>query len=113
MQLGFPARTTAVLHIAGTGIDARWHEEYRENRLNVLSESEREAYQRLRGQREHAKCAEGEQILDRLRTLSRMTDVFDPNRVDNLPSFDAYPVSNEANEKVGADWKGYTTDDLE
>ena len=106
----FPARTTAVLHIAGTGIEARWHEEYRENRLNVLSESEREEYQRLRAQREQAKGADGERILDRLRTLSRQTDVFDPNRVDNLPNFDEYPVSSEANEKVGADWKNYTTD---
>ena len=106
----FPARTLAILHIAGTGIDARWHDEYRENRLNALSESEREEYQRLRAEREHAKGAEGEQILDRLRTLSRRTDVFDPNCVDDLPNFDEYPVSDEANEKVGADWKRYTDD---
>ena len=106
----FPTRTIAVLHIAGTGIDPRWHDEYRENRLNTLSESEREEYQRLRAQREHAKGTEGERILDRLRTLSRKTDVFDPNRVDELPNFDEYPVSSEANEKVGADWKSYTTD---
>ena len=106
----FPTRTIAVLHIAGTGIDARWHDEYRENRLNALSESEREEYQRLRAQREHTKGAEREQILDRLRTLSRKTDVFDPNCVDDLPNFDEYPVSNEANEKVGVDWKRYTED---
>ena len=106
----FPARTVAVLHIAGTGIDDRWHDEYRENRLNALIESEREEYQRLRTQREDAKGAKGERILDRLRTLSRKTDVFDPNCVDNLPSFDEYPISNAANEMVGADWKRYTTD---
>ena len=106
----FPAQTIAVLHIAGTGIDARWHEEYGKNRLNALSESEREEYQRLRVQREQAEGADGERILNRLRTLSRRTDVFDPNQVDNLPTFDEHPVSNEANEKVGADWKGYTTD---
>ena len=106
----FPARTIAVLHIAGTGIDPRWHDEYRENRLNALSESEREEYQRLRAQRERAEGTDEEQILDRLRTLSRKTDVFDPNRVDDLPSFDEHPVSNEANEKVGADWKSYTAD---
>lgn len=106
----FPARTIAALHIAGTGIDPRWHDEYRENRLKALNESEREEYQRLRAQREYVKGAKGEQILDRLRTLSRMTDVFGSNQVDNLPSFDEYPVSNEANEKVGADWKNYITD---
>ena len=106
----FPTRTIAVLHIAGTGIDPRWHDEYRENRLKVLSESEREEYQCLRAQREHVEGAEAERILSRLRTLSRMTDVFDSNQVDNLPSFDEYPVSNEANEKVGADWKRYTQD---
>ena len=106
----FPTRTRAILHIAGTGIDDRWHDEYRENRLNALNEPEREEYQRLRAQREHVEGTEQEQILDRLRTLSRMTDVFDPNQVDNLPSFDEYPVSNEANEKVGADWKNYTKD---
>lgn len=106
----FPTRTVAILHIAGTGIDNRWHEEYRENRLNALSESEREEYQRLRAQREHVADAEQERILGRLRTLSRMTDVFDSNQVDNLPSFDEYPVSNEVNEKVGADWKHYTKD---
>ena len=106
----FPAQTIAVLHISGTGIDPQWHDEYRENRLNALSESEREEYQRLRAKREHAKGAAEKRILDRLRTLSRMTDVFDPNQVDNLPNFDAYPVSDEANEKVGADWKSYTTD---
>ena len=104
----FPTRTIAVLHIAGTGIDNRWHEEYRENRLNALSEPAREEYQRLRAQREHIEGVEQERILGRLRTLSRMTDVFDSNQVDNLPSFDEYPVSNEANEKVGADWKHYT-----
>ena len=106
----FPSRTVAVLHIAGTGIDPRWHDEYRENRLNTLSELEREEYQRLRVQRKHAKGIERERILDRLRALSRQTDVFDPNRVDNLPSFDEHPVSDEVNEKVGADWKNYTAD---
>ena len=106
----FPTRTIAVLHIAGTGIDDRWHEAYRQNRLNALRESEREEYERLRAQREQAEDADGERILNRLRTLSRMTDVFDPNQVDNLPSFDEYPVSDKANEKVGADWKNYTKD---
>ena len=106
----FPVQTIAVLHIAGTGIDPRWHDEYRENRLNALSESEREEYQRLRAQREHAEDADGERILDRLRALSNKTDVFDPNRVNDLPSFDEHPVSHEVNEKVGADWKNYTTD---
>ena len=110
MQSGFQPQTVAVLHIAGTGIDLRWHKAYRENRLNALSESEREEYQRLRTQREHAKGIQGERMLDRLRTLSRKTDVFDPNQVENLPSFDEHPVSTEANEKVGADWKSYTTD---
>ena len=104
----FPTRTVAVLHIAGTGIDARWQDEYRKNRLNVLSESEREEYQRLRAEREHAEGAEQERILDRLRVLSRKTDVFDPSCVNDLPNFDEYPVSHEANEKVGADWKRYT-----
>ena len=106
----FPARTTAVLHIAGTGIDPRWHDAYRENRLNTLCESEREEYQRLRAQREQAEGADGERILDRLRALSRRTDVFDPNQVDNLPSFEEYSVSSEVNEKVGADWKNYIAD---
>ena len=106
----FPARTIAVLHIAGTGIDPRWHKEYRENRLNALSESDREEYQRLRDQKEHAKGADEERILNRLRALSSKTDVFDPNQLDNLPSFKEYPVSNEANEKVGADWNSYTKD---
>ena len=106
----FPARTIAVLHIAGTGIDARWHDEYRENRLNALSESEREEYQRLRAQREHTTGAESQRMLDKLRTLSRKTDVFDPNQADNLPTFDEHPISDEANEKVGADWKSYTED---
>ena len=106
----FPVRTIAVLHIAGTGIDDRWHEEYRENRLNALNESEREEYQRLRAQKERAEGADAERILDRLRALSNKTDVFDPNRVNDLPSFDEHPVSNEVNEKVGADWKSYTTD---
>ena len=106
----FPARTVAVLHIAGTGIDNRWHDEYRENRLNALSKSEREEYQRLRTQRERTTGAESQRILDRLRTLSRRTDVFDQNRVDDLPTFDSYPVSDAVNEKVGADWKCYTTD---
>ena len=106
----FPAQTVAVLHIAGTGIDPRWHDEYRENRLNALRESEREEYQHLRSQREHAEGTDEERILDRLRTLSRKTDVFDPNQVDNLPSFDEHLVNHEANEKVGADWKSYTTD---
>ena len=106
--VGFPARTIAVLHIAGTGIDVRWHEEYSKNRLNALNELEREEYQRLREQRDHTTGAEKEKVLNRLRTLSRRTDVFDPNQADNLPTFDEHPVSSEANEKVGADWKSYT-----
>ena len=104
----FPTRTIAVLHIAGTGIDNRWHDEYRENRLNALSESEREEYQRLRAQREHTTGAESQRMLDKLRTLSRKTDVFDPNQADNLPTFDEHLISDEVNEKVGADWKSYT-----
>ena len=106
----FPTRTGAVLHIAGTGIDDQWHDEYRENRLNALNESEREEYQQLRAQREHATDAESNRIRDRLRFLSSRTDVFDPNRVDDLPSFDEHLVSYEANEKVGTDWKNYTED---
>lgn len=106
----FPAQTMAVLHIAGTGIDDRWHDEYRENRLNALSESEREEYQHLRAQREHATGAEWNRIRDQLRFLSSKTDVFDPNRVGDLPSFDLHPISYEANEKVGADWNDYTQD---
>ena len=106
----FPARTTAVLHIAGTGIDPRW--QYSKNRLNALSESEREEYLRLREQRDCVTGDTQEQTQNRLRALSRKTDVFDPNCVDNLPNFDAYPVSSKANEKVGADWKGYTTDKI-
>ena len=107
----FPARAIAILHIAGTGIDPRWHEEYSKNRLNALNESEREEYQQLREQRGCVTGDTREQVQNRLRTLSRKTDVFDPNCVDNLPNFDAYPVSDEANEKVGADWKAYTTDE--
>ena len=106
----FPAQTMAVLHIAGTGIDDRWHDEYRENRLNALSESEREEYQHLRVQREHVTGTKWDQIQDRLRFLSRKPDVFDPKRVNDLPSFDEHPVSSEANEKVGTDWKSYTKD---
>ena len=106
----FPFRTIAVLHIAGTGIDDRWHDEYRENRLNALSESEREEYRHLRAQSEHVTDAESDRIRDRVRFLSSKTDVFDPSRVDDLPSFDEHPVSSEANEKVGADWKSYTQD---
>lgn len=106
----FPTRTIAILHISGTGIDARWHEEYHKNRLAALSETECEEYQHLRAQREHAKGPESERMLKRLRALSRKADVFNPNHVDNLPNFDEYPVSNEANEKVGADWTRYTED---
>ena len=106
----FPAQTMAVLHIAGTGIDDRWHDEYRENRLNALSESEREEYQHLRAQREHVTDTEWDRMRDRLRFLSSKTDVFDPKRVNDLPSFDAYPVSYKANEKVGADWNSCTKD---
>ena len=106
----FPMRTIAVLHIAGTGIDMRWQEEYRENRLNALSESEREEYQHLRAEREHVTNTEWDWIRDRLRFLSSKTDVFDPKRVGDLPSFDLHPISHEANEKVGADWKDYTKD---
>ncbi len=104
----FPTQTMAVLHIAGTGIDVRWHDEYRENRLNALSKVEREEYQHLRAQREHVTDAEWDGIRNRLRFLSSKTDVFDPKRVNDLPSFDEHPVSHEANEKVGADWKTYT-----
>ena len=106
----FPAQTMAVLHIAGTGIDDRWHDEYHENRLNALNESERAEYQQLRAQKEHVTDTEWDRIRDRLRFLSSKTDVFDPNRVKDLPSFDEHPVSYEANEKVGADWKSYTKD---
>ena len=106
----FPVHTIAVLHIAGTGIDMRWQEEYRENRLNALNESEREEYQDLQAQREHATDAEWDGIRDRLRFLSSKTDVFDPNRVGDLPSFDVHPISYEASEKLGADWKEYTKD---
>ena len=97
-----------MLHIAGTGIDDRWHDEYRENRLNALSEPAREEYQCLQAQKEHVEGTERERILGRLRTLSRMTDVFDSNQVTIFQVSMNILVSNEANEKVGADWKNYT-----
>lgn len=101
----YPHRTTAVVHISGTGIDPRWHDEYRRNRLAALDDAERQEFQRLRARREHASGEKRERLQKRLRVLSRQTDVFDVRRVDDLPSFEEHPTSDQANLRVGSDWE--------
>jgi proline iminopeptidase len=101
----YPHRTTAVVYISGTGIDPRWHDEYRRNRLAALGDAERQEFQRLRTRREHACGEERDRLQRRLRMLSRQTDVFDVRRVDDLPSFREHPTSEQVNQQVGSDWE--------
>jgi len=103
----YPTRTRAVLYISGTGIDPRWHEEYRGNRLASLSDPDREEFQRLRAMRDEARHSEEERVRERLTELTRKTDVFDPGYVDFTPGFDRYPVSHQVNQIVNADWNTY------
>ena len=53
----YPHHTTAVVYVSGTGIDPRWHDDYRRNRLVSLGDAERQEFQRLRACRERASGA--------------------------------------------------------
>ncbi len=106
----FPAHTTAVIHISGTGIDPKWHEEYRKNRLAVLSEAERNEYTRLRSEREEVEGVELERMEKRLTELSRRADVCSPDHIGMLPQYDLHPTSNDVNREVGSDWSAYQND---
>jgi proline iminopeptidase len=101
----YPHRTTAVVYISGTGIDPRWLDEYRKNRLAALGDAERQEFQRLRARVEHAFGEERDRLQRQLRALSRQTDVFDVRRVVDLPSFEEHPTSDQANRQVGSDWQ--------
>lgn len=100
-----PHRTRAVVYLSGTGIDPRWHDDYRSNRLAALSDAEREEYQRLRARRAHAAGEARDRLQRRLRALSRRTDVYDVRRLDDLPSFTEHPTSDRVNLQVGSDWE--------
>ena len=101
----YSQRTTAVVYVSGTGMDPRWRDEYRRNRLDALDDAERQEFQHLRARREHASGEERARLQRRLRVLSRQTDVFDVRRVDDLPSFEEHPTSDQANLQVGSDWE--------
>jgi len=101
----YPQRTTAVVYISGTGMDPRWRDEYRRNRLAALDDAERQEFQHLRARREHTFGQERARLQRRLRVLSRQTDVFDVRRVDDLPSFEEHPTSDQVNRQVGSDWE--------
>jgi proline iminopeptidase len=101
----YPYRTTAVVYISGTSVDPRWHDEYRRNRLAALGDAERQAFQHLRARRTRTCGEERVRLQRRLRALSRQTDVFDVCRVDDLPSFEEHPTSDQVNRQVGLDWK--------
>jgi proline iminopeptidase len=101
----YPHHTTAVIYVSGTGIDPRWHDQYRRNRLAALGDAERQEFQRLRARREHTSGEERDRVQRRLRVLSRQTDVFDVRRLDDLPSFEEHPTSDQANQQVGSDWE--------
>ena len=103
----YPHRTTAIVYISGTSTDPRWHDEYRRNRLAALDEAERQEFQHLRARREQALGQERERLQKRLRALSRQTDVFDVRRVDDLPSFQEHPTSDQVNLQVGSDWEAH------
>ena len=47
-----PHRTTAVVYISGTGIDPRWHDDYRRNRLATLGDADRQDTAVLMGRAE-------------------------------------------------------------
>ncbi len=104
----FPTRTTAIVHVSGTGIDVRWHEEYRRNRLALLGDADGEEFQHLRTLRDQSVGEQRERILKRFEALRRKTDAHDPARADDLPAFDEYPTSDEVNRLVAADWDACT-----
>jgi proline iminopeptidase len=105
--VSFPAHADAIVYISGTGVDPRWHDEYRRNRLAALSPAERNEFERLRSEAAVASWHERGRLDVRIRELARKTDVFDPDCLAAIPAFDEHPTSDEVNHLVGADWDAW------
>ncbi|WP_052344249.1 alpha/beta fold hydrolase [Bacillus ndiopicus] len=103
----YPANVKALIYISGTGINSAWHADYRTNRLNSMSPTDREEYIYLRSVMETMIGVEKEHTQDRLRELSLRTDLFNQNSFTQLPRIDGQFVNNEVNQKIGSECNGY------
>jgi pimeloyl-ACP methyl ester carboxylesterase len=99
-----------LIHSGGTGIDPEWHRDYLKNRLARLSDTDRQEFERLTALRDGAAGADRAELQSRLMKISRKIDVFDPAFADALPTFDEYPISDEVNRLLCADWQAYMRD---
>lgn len=103
----YPTKLKALLYIAGTGIDPAWHIDYRKNRLNRMTSTDRAEYLHLRSAIEKMQDEEREHTKNRLRALSLKADLFNHNNFSKLPHMDEPFVNSEVNQEVGAQCETY------
>lgn len=110
-SIKYPTTIEALIYISGTGVNNAWHADYRTNRLNRMSPTDREEYIYLKSIIETIKGEESEYTKDRLRELSLRTDLFNQNSFNKLPRIDGEFVNNEVNQKVGSECNEYFEND--
>ncbi|MEC1180473.1 alpha/beta fold hydrolase [Metasolibacillus meyeri] len=103
----YPRNVKALIYISGTGIDTAWHLDYRENRLNSMTPSDRAEYMYLRSAIATMEGEKRAHTQHRLRELSLRTDLFNQNNFHKLPRMDGQFVNNEVNQKLGAECNVY------
>ncbi|NQX44729.1 alpha/beta fold hydrolase [Paenibacillus tritici] len=103
----YHANVEALIYISGTGVNPAWHADYRTNRLNRMSPTDREEYIYLRSVIETMKGEEQDHTKERLRELSLRTDLFNQDNFNKLPRIHGEFVNNEVNQKVGSEYNEY------
>jgi proline iminopeptidase len=96
----YSSRIKALIYISGTGINSAWHADYRINRLNKMSDDDRNEYTYLRSIVDTLTGENKQRTRARLRELSVRTDLFNQDSYDLLPRVDGEFVNNEVNRKV-------------
>ena len=98
-----PDRVCRLAYLSGTGIDPAWHVEYRRNRKEKLSPTDREQLRRLDKRREAASATELARINDERSALLARTEYYDAARVNEMPRFDRFPINFVLNAALGAE----------
>ena len=93
----YPERTERLVYVSGTGIDPKWHQEYRKNREAKLPPAERERLRFLNGRRSTATGAELARINEERTALLERTEYYDATRLEELPRYDRFPINYALN----------------
>ena len=99
----YPSRTRALLYISGTGLDPRWHTEYRRSRHARLSPEARTRYEQLQRLSAGATGDRREAIARERWHVLAPTNYHDPNAMPDPPEEHERLINTEVNALVGED----------